>query len=360
MINKKKLITYQESIRDGMIEVAKKNKSVIFLAEGIMDPGKFFGTLDGIDKHIEKKRIIEMPISENALTGVAIGAAMRGKKPILSFQRVEFALLAIEQIFNNAAKAHYISAGKHKIPIVIRLIIGRGWGQGPEHSQSLETMFALIPGLKVIMPAFPSDAKGMIISAVKDNNPVIVLEHRWCHYAKENVKNGYFEIPINDGPKKIKSGKDLTIVSTSYMSIVALETAKILQRYNIDIEVFDLRTIRPLRLSKIYKSVNKTNKLITVDTGFKEFGVGAEIVSSVISNCFKNLKFPPIRLGLPDHPVPSSRGYIDNIYITPLDILNSVNKLVKIPKNSYRSIKKEINSKNQLNDIPNKNFTGPF
>ena len=360
MHKNKKLLSYAEAIRDGMLISAKKNKSVIFLAEGITDPGKFFGTLENLQDVVSNERIIEMPISENSMVGVAIGAAIRGKRPIISLQRVEFALLAIEQIFNNAAKAHYLSVGKHKVPLVIRLIIGRGWGQGPEHSQSLESLFALIPGLKVIMPAFPQDAKGMIIAAIKDNNPVIVLEHRWCHYVKGMVKNSYFEIPLNEGPNKIKSGTQITIVATSYMSIIALKLALLLKKFNINIEVFDLRTIRPLKLDKIYKSVKKTNNLITIDTGFKEFGVGAEITSLVMTHCFKFLKNAPIRMGLPSHPTPSSRGYIDSVYIKQIDILHSVNSILNISKYKLDVIIKYLKKEETVNDKPNEKFTGPF
>ena len=228
---KVEVVSFEEAINDGMLSIAKKDKSIIFFAEGILDPGHFFGTLKDIDKYINKSRIFEMPISENGVVGIAIGSAMSGKRPIISLQRVEFALLAIEQIFNNAAKAHYVSNGKHKVPLVIRLVIGRGWGQGPEHSQVLENIFSSIPGLKVVMPSFPSDAKGMIISSIKDNNPVIFLEHRWCHYVRQKVKKNYFETPISSGPKIIIKGTKLTIVSTSYMTIVCYDLVKILNKY---------------------------------------------------------------------------------------------------------------------------------
>ena len=290
-----RIISCGEAIREGLIEAAKKDNSVIFLAEGVDDPSAVYGTLKGLENHIASNRIIEMPLAENALTGVAIGAAMMGKRPVLSFHRVEFALLAMEQIANNAAKSHYISRGKHTVPLVLRLIVGRGWGQGPEHSQSLEAMFAMMPGLKVIMPTYPADAKGMIIAAVEDDNPVIVIEHRWCHYIQGEVPEGHYVSPL-DGPKKLRDGKDITIVASSFMALEAMQAAEALEEMGFSAEIFDLRVIRPLNIQKIFDSVAITGKLITVDTGFQKFGIGAEIVSEVVSNCFSELKAAPVRI----------------------------------------------------------------
>lgn len=359
---KKIITTFGEAINNGMLTIAKKDKSVIFFAEGVLDPGHFFGTLKNLDKVIDSSRIYEMPISENGVMGIATGSAMSGKRPIISLQRIEFALLALEQLFNNAAKAHYISNGQHKVPLVLRLVIGRGWGQGPEHSQVLENIFSSIPGLKVVMPAFPSDAKGMIISAVKDNNPIVFLEHRWCHYIRESVNPDYYEIPISSGPKVVVKGKQLTLVSTSYMTIVCLDLVNILKKYKIYIELVDLRVLKPLKLEKIIKSVNKTKRLLTVDSGFKEYGIGSEIVSSVSEKCFNNLKSAPLRLGLPNHPTPSSRGYIDSVYVSTLDIFNSITKLININDYKKKLIFKELknNLKKNNNDIPNPDFKGPF
>ena len=199
-----------------------------------------------------------MTLAENALTGVAIGAAMMGKRPVLSFHRVEFALLAMEQIANNAAKSHYISRGKHTVPLVLRLIVGRGWGQGPEHSQSLEAMFAMIPGLKVIMPTFPADAKGLIIAAIEDNNPVIIIEHRWCHYIQGDVPTGYYTSDL-EAPKEIIKGEDITIIASSFMTIEAIEAAESLNELGYTASVFDLRVLRPLKLDTIYKLSGSTD-----------------------------------------------------------------------------------------------------
>lgn len=350
-----------DAIRDGLTEVARKDPSVIFLAEGVDDPSSVYGTIAGLSKHIAPERIIEMPVAENALTGVAIGAAMMGKRPVLSFHRVEFALLAMEQIANNAAKSHYISRGNHRVPIVIRLVVGRGWGQGPEHSQSLETMFALVPGLKVLMPTYPKDAKGMIISAVEDNNPVIVIEHRWCHYVQGQVPDGYYTEPL-DGPRVIRTGKDLTIVSSSYMTLEAMRAAEQLEKLGVSAEVFDLRVVRPLILDGVYKSVAKTGRLMTVDTGFRKFGIGAEIVAEVASNCFDKLKSPPMRIGMPDHPTPSSRGLIAGLYPDASRIVREAGLELGLSQDKIENAVAELiaQRKGLPVDVPDPFFKGPF
>ncbi|MDA0578276.1 MAG: alpha-ketoacid dehydrogenase subunit beta [Verrucomicrobia bacterium] len=350
-----------DAIREGLTEVAIRNPAVIFLAEGAADPSSVYGTIAGLAKHIGPERIIEMPVAENALTGVAIGAAMMGKRPVISFHRVEFALLAMEQIVNNAAKAHYISCGRHRIPLVIRMVVGRGWGQGPEHSQSLETMFALIPGLKVLMPTYPRDAKGMIISAVEDDNPVMVIEHRWCHYVQGQVPSGYYTEPL-DGPNVLREGKDLTIVSTSYMTLEAMRAAEQLERIGCSATVLDMRVIRPLMLDRVFASVAKTGRLITVDTGFRKFGIGAEIVSEVVSNCFDKLKSPPIRIGLPDHPTPSSRGLVPGIYPDAARIVREAGAEMGIAVSKIESAVSELvaQRKGLPVDVPDPFFKGPF
>ena len=350
-----------EAIRYAFISAVKKINNIILISEGVLDPSAFYGTTKGLNKYFKKDRIIEMPLSESALTGVAIGAAINGMKPVLNYHRVEFALLAMEQIINNAAKSHYISFGKHKVPFVLRLVIGRGWGQGPEHSQSLENFFSSIPGLKVIMPTFPNDSKELLIGAIEDSNPVIIIEHRWCHYVKEKVKIAYSSSSLESGPKRITQGKDYTVVATSYMVLESLEAAKILKKFGVNIEVFDLRILRPLKLKKIISSVNKTGRLLTVDTGFKILGIGSEIVSEISEKCFKKLKSPPRRIGFPDHPTPSSRGYLKNVYPDFYKICQVIIRDLKI-KTSIRSlIKKEIKIRtNKFIDIPNQLFKGPF
>ena len=356
-----RIISLGAAIREGIIEVAMKDSSVLLLAEGVSDPSSVYGTTVGISKFIDTKRIIEMPVSENGLCGVAIGAAMMGKRPIISFHRVEFALLAMEQIINNAAKTHYISNGQHSVPLVIRMIVGRGWGQGPEHSQSMEAVFSHFPGLKVVMPTYPGDGKGLMISAVEDNNPVLMIEHRWCHYTMGHVPEGYYKESL-DGPRAVCHGIDITIVATSYMTLEAVRAVEALNKMGFTATVFDLRVLRPLNLQKIYESVRHTGRLLTIDTGYKKFGIGAEIVSEVTENCFDSLKSPPLRLGLPDHPTPSSRGFIPGFYTDSILILKCISKMLEIHEDMIRHAETELlaQRKDLPIDVPDPFFQGPF
>jgi acetoin:2,6-dichlorophenolindophenol oxidoreductase subunit beta len=350
-----------DAIRDGLTEVANADPSVIFFAEGVQDPAALFGTLKNLDQHLDPSRLIEMPIAENGLIGIAIGAAMAGKRPVVSLQRVEFALLAMEQILNNAAKIHYVSNGLHKVPIVIRMVVGRGWGQGPEHSQSMEAIFSHVPGLKVIMPAFAADAKGMIVSAVEDNNPVIVLEHRWTHYASGEVPEGIYRAPL-DGPKRVREGDRMTVVATSYMTLEAIRAADVLADLGYPIDVFDLRVLRPLNLTRIAESVGQTGRLLTVDTGFKMFGIGAEIAAEITTRCFDELKAAPVRLGLPDHPTPSSRGLVQGFYPDAARIARACAEMLDLPEEVTAQAEARILEERQglPVDVPDPFFKGPF
>ena len=229
---KKRILTSSQAINEATIMAMKKDKKVFVIGEGVNDPKEIFGTTKNLKKIFTKKRVIETPISENAMTGLCIGSAMMGLKPLQIHQRVDFALLALEQIVNNCAKAFFVSNSKHTVPLVIRMIIGRGWGQGPMHSQILDSLFAQIPGLKVIMPTFPKDFKGMLLSAIKDPNPVVVLEHRWIHNIKGHVPRAYYLDNINK-VKKINSGNDLTIVANGYNLLEILEINKILKKEKI-------------------------------------------------------------------------------------------------------------------------------
>lgn len=357
----KRVLSTGEAIREGIAELGKTRNDVVLLAEGLSDPSSVYGTTEGLAEFYPPSRMVEMPVSENGLCGVAVGAALTGKRPLISLHRVEFALLALEQIFNNAAKAHYVSNGQHMVPLVIRAVIGRGWGQGPEHSQSLETLFAYIPGLKVLMPTFPADAKGMIIAAVEDNNPVIVLEHRWCHYVKGEVEEGYYLSDLT-APKKIRSGSDYTVVTSSYMTIEAMQACEQLERYGISVDLFDLRVARPLNVDAIKHSVQSTKRLLTVDLGYRTLGIGSEIVSQIVESGIIDLACPPVRLGLPDHPVPSSVGFIDGLYVDAERIFKSVAEAMELPEHDIQAGGKSLRDKRNMLplDVPDPSFNGPF
>lgn len=355
------MTNFANAIRDGLRDAAVRDERVLFFAEGVDDPVSVFGTLKDLNKEISEDRLIEMPISESAMVGVAIGAALAGHRPVMSFHRVEFALLAMEQIINNAAKIAYLSEGRDKVPMVIRLIVGRGWGQGPNHSQSLENVFSSIPGLKVIMPTFPADAKGLITAAVEDDNPVICIENRWCHYVECEVSDDYLSLPL-DGPKVVRAGDAFTIVATSYMTLESLLVADAFKQIGVAGEVIDLRVCKPLNMGPILGSVRKTGHLLTVDTGWQEFGLGAEIVSRTVEACFGELKSAPQRVGLPDHPTPSSRSLVTKFYPTALEIADRIATALTLSDEQKTKVDDYIAShlEQRLVDVPHAAFKGPF
>jgi len=361
LATRERVITLADAIREGLSESFARDDSTFLFAQGVADPSSMWGTLKGIGERFGEHRIIEMPIAENGAVGIAVGAALNGQRPIISFHRVEFALLAIEQIVNNAAKSHYISNGRHKVPLVIRMVIGRGWGQGPEHSQSLEPLFSYFPGLKVVMPAFAADAKGMLIAAIEDDNPVIFLEHRFVHYATGHVPEGYYKNAL-DGPRVVRAGKDVTIVATSHAVLEAVRAADVLEEIGCSAEVIDLRVLRPLNTAPILASVRKTGRLMTADTGFVRYGIGGEIIATIVSESFSALKVAPVRLGLPEHPTPSSRGMVVGYYPDAQRIVREVGKLLGLSEDKLEDALKSLEEqrKNLPIDVPDPFFKGPF
>jgi pyruvate/2-oxoglutarate/acetoin dehydrogenase E1 component len=356
MLRNIKKITLAESIREALVLSMKKNENVILVGLGVDDPKGIFGTTKNIDKIFKKERVFDFPTAENAMTGISIGASLLGIKPVIVHQRVEFSLLSLEQIINQAAKWFFMNGGTKSVPLVIRLIIGRGWGQGPQHSQSLEAIFAHIPGLKVISLSTPYNAKGLLISSIEDKNPVIVFEHRWLHEIQGVVPKKYYKIPLGKA-KVMKKGTDITLVSSSYTVIECLRSAKILKSYSIDVEVVDIQSLRPLDIQTIMNSVKKTKKAIIVDNGGINFGISSEIMARLYEN-FSN-KDKSIcqiqRIGPPDNPIPSTRELAKYCYPNYLDIIKKIEKLLKKKFKNLEKYKDEVPL-----DQPNKDFMGPF
>ena len=341
------------AINEATEQCMKKYKNVFIFGLGVPDPKGIFGTTIGLQKKFGNHRVFDMPLAENGMMGVAVGAAINGFRPIITHQRIEFALLSVEQIINQAAKWNYMTAGKQNVPLVIRMIVGKGWGQGPQHSQSLESLFAHIPGLKVVMPFSPKDTKGLLISSIEDNNPVIFIEHRWLHNIKQKVPKSYYKIKIGSG-RVARKGSDISLISYSYGIFECLKASKILkEKFDISAEVIDLRTIRPLDKNIIIKSVKKTKRVLVVDNSWKSFGVSAEIIS-VITDNLKTKDIKKIaRIGNVEVPCPSTRALAKDFYCNYISI---VNKVLNMLNNKKKYIKK-----NNLNDdVPDKSFKGPF
>lgn len=351
-----RILKFSEAIREATDQCMENDPRVYVMGLGAPDPKGIFGTTIGLQEKYGEKRVMDMPTSENGMTGIALGSAIVGLRPIITHQRVDFALLSLDQIINNAAKWHYMFDRQMTAPVVIRLIIGRGWGQGPQHSQSLQSLFAHIPGLKVVMPSTPSDAKGLLVAAVEDNNPVIFMEHRWLHNVTGHVPQEIYRTPIGVA-KKLHEGGDITIVATSLMSLEALHAAKILAEQGIQADVIDVRCLKPLDEESILQSVRKTGRLIVADADWKMLGFGAEVLAIVSEELGTELKCNPARVAFPDHPVPTS-WYLANRYFPNFNhIVNAAKKMMGVPvaEDDFSAI-----AFDKPHDVPDESFKGPF
>ena len=348
-------LKYFQAIQEALDLSLAKDSNVYVMGLGVPDPKGVFGTTLGLQQKYGDHRVMDMPTSENAMTGVAMGSAIVGMRPVMVHQRIDFALLAIDQMVSQAAKWHYMFGGKMRVPLVIRMLVGRGWGQGPQHSQSLQAWFAHVPGLKVVMPATPHDAKGMLIASIEDDNPVIFIEHRWLHNTFGEVPEGIYRVPIGEA-KISRSGKDVTIAATSYSALEALRAAELLAKAGVEAEVIDLRSLRPLDDETIFNSVRRTGRLLVADTGWKFGGFGAEVVASVTEELFGQLKCAPRRLGMLDAPVPTSPALSHQSYPGVNEIISQIFEMLGIPQEKLPRLE-EAPSKS---DVPDPQFAGPF
>ena len=260
----------------------------------------------------------------------------------------------MDQLINGAAKWSYVFGGVKSLPITIRLVIGRGWGQGPTHSQSLQSLFLHIPGLKVVMPSNSYQAKGLLSAAIFDDNPVLYLEHRWLHNTYSHVPKNFYKLSL-DQPQMIRKGNHITIVSMGYMTNEAIIADNILRKLGISSEIIDMCVMSPLNLKKVFDSIKKTKHLLVLDTSTSICSLSSEILSQVSRNCFGHLKSKPEILSLPHVPQPTSFGLTKDFYNNYENILESIKKILKIKK----SIKFEINKK-IFHDVPDSKFKGPF
>lgn len=357
----KRDISFAQAIREGLDQAMEQDSRVIVIGEGVPDPKAIFNTTAELREKFGTRRVFDMPLSENGVTGVCIGAALSGIRPVMIHQRIDFALLAMDQLVNNAAKWHYIFDGKASVPLVVRVIVGRGWGQGPQHSQSLQAMFAQVPGLKVVMPTTAYDAKGMLIAAIEDNNPVLFIEHRWLHQIKDCVPEEYYRVPLGQA-KVLHEGDAVTVAAFSYMAVESLIAAKaLLSTMGISIEVLDMRSVCPLDVTSVLDSVRKTGRLIVADTGFRTGSIAGELISQVVEQAFDVLKAPPVRIASPDHPVPTSHFMAEHYYPNSQTIADEVLTMIGADSQSvkYHELCALV-LRNGPHDTPNRGFTGPF
>ena len=350
-----KKMTYTAAINEAMCVAMEQDPKVICFGLGVDDPKRIFSTTQDLQEKFGDQRVFDMPTSENGMTGFGVGVSLAGYRPVMVHQRLDFFLLAMDQLVNSAAKWYYMFGGQCSVPIVIRLIIGRGWGQGPTHSQNLHAWFSHIPGLKVVMPTTPADAKGLLLESIFDDNPVVFLEHRWLHNSEGQVPVGDYRVPI--GKARIaREGKDVTIVSMSYMTVEALQAAAFLEKQNISCEIVDLRTIRPIDWETIFNSVQKTKKLIVLDSGVATGSVAGEIIAQVCMKHFSQLDCPPVRIAMPDNPEPTSFGLTKDFYPTSETIIESIAHMMA----KSVDITVLANSRKHPHDVPGDWFKGPF
>lgn len=299
-------LSYAESIRDAMDIALATDERVVLMGEDIGVYGGAFQVTGNLVHKYGEDRVMDTPISELGGAGVAVGAALTGLRPIFEFQFSDFSTLAMEQIVNQAAKLRYMLGGAVSVPLVIRLPSGSGTGAAAQHSQSLEAWYGHVPGLKVVQPSTPEDAKGLLLAALEDPDPVLIFEHKLLYKVKGPVPSGYYTTPIGVAAVR-REGADLTIAANSIMAIKAEEAAKTLADEGIDAEVIDLRTVRPIDRETVLASVRKTGRLLCIYEGVKTLGVGAEISAMVAeSDAFDFLDAPIVRLGGAECPIPYS------------------------------------------------------
>ena len=320
-------IGYLEAINQALHEEMERDKNVFMAGIDIAERGDVFGATQGLYSKYGKARIMDTPIAENGIIGLAIGSAARGLRPVVTIMFMDFIGVCFDQILNQMAKMKYMYGGKVKLPLVVRTNAGAGTSSAAQHSQSLEALICHIPGLKVVMPASPYDAKGLMKAAIREDNPVFVVQHKRLGRIREEVPDGDYEVPLGKA-RIVREGKDITLVATSFMVHEALAAADRLAERGIEAEVVDPRTLVPLDIETIVESVKKTHRVVVAHEAVRFCGVGAEIASQITEQAFDYLDGPPLRIGAPSSPVPYSPA-LEKEWVPGADeILAAANTLV--------------------------------
>ena len=319
-------ITYRDALREAMREEMRRDERVFILGEDVVGYGGTYAVTKDLDKEFGEKRVLDTPLAEEVIAGTAIGAALGGLRPIAEIMTMNFALLASDQIVNEAAKARYMFGGQPKVPVTFRMPAGGGAQRGAQHSQSLESWFAHVPGLKVVMPATPYDAKGMLKSAVRDDDPVLFIEHELLYGIKGEVpdEGEEYTVPLDRGIIR-REGKDVSLITFSRMVHITLQAAEELAKEGIDAEVVDMRSIRPLDLDLALDSIKKTNRAIIIEEGWKYFGTGQGIAALIYEYAFDWMDAPIQHVSGADVPMP----YAKNLERAALPVRNDVVKAVR-------------------------------
>ena len=319
-------ITYRDALREAMREEMRRDERVFILGEDVVGYGGTYAVTKDLDKEFGEQRVIDTPLAEEVIAGTAIGAALGGLRPIAEIMTMNFALLASDQIVNEAAKARYMFGGQPKVPVTFRMPGGGGAQRGAQHSQSLESWFAHIPGLKVVMPATPYDVKGMLKSAVRDDDPILFIEHELLYGVKGEVpeEDEEYTVPLDRGIVR-REGRDVSLITFSRMVHICLQAAEELAKEGIDAEVVDMRSIRPLDLDLALDSVKKTNRAVIVEEGWKYFGTGQGIAALIYEYGFDWMDAPIQHVSGADVPMP----YAKNLERAALPVRNDVIKAVR-------------------------------
>ena len=325
MANRK--IRFVEALREGMRQEMEQDPRVFVMGEGVGPHGSCFKQTDGFCAQFGEDRCRDTPISEMAISGAASGAAISGMRPIADLMWIDFSTLAIDQICNQAAKMHYMSNGQVNVPVVYRMTTGRNRCNGPQHSGSWYSFYAHMPGLKVVLPSTPYDAKGLIISAIRDDNPVMYFEHKMLLNTRGEVPEESYSIPLGVAEVK-QEGKDITVVATGYQVSETLKACKMLEDDGISVEVVDPRTIMPYDAETILDSVKKTGKLLVVDEDFRFCGFGSEIISMVVENAMDSLTQAPQQLTTLQTVIPFSPVMEDYVFPNPTKIADKIRAMV--------------------------------
>ncbi len=306
-------VKFGEALRRAQAHAMEKDPSVFIMGIGVDDHRAVFGSTKGLIDRFGKERVFDTPICEASMTGVAIGAALSGMRPIHIHIRSDFLYLAMDQLLNLAAKWRTMFGGTMSVPLVVRAVIGRSWGQGAQHSQSLQSMFMHVPGIKVVMPTTPADAQGLLLAAIADPNPVLFIEHRLLYDIAGEVPEPCVALPLGKAVVR-HEGSDLTIVANSYMAVESLKAAEFLAKHGISVDIVDPVTLVPLDEEAILRSVRKTGRLLVVDTSWTACGVSAEVAALAADKAFDALKQPVRRLGCQPTACPVSKTLEDAFY----------------------------------------------